>query len=433
MSWRDATRLALRELRRRPGRALLTVLAVVLAAALLVALLAISQTAKTRVLTQLSHGGALAAVSVVPYAPDPAQENLDNPVTGPPRAITSSAVAAMSHLPGVSRVLPVSVAGADGFYRSPASAACHTVACAAALGPVRPFTLLGLDLSDTGLAPVTVLAGRLPARRSDEVDVTQSFLQLLGLHDSQADRVIGGEIEAASFPASAPVPVVELHTLEIVGVVDQQLGSGSILGWDTLTLDEFARTGAKAGPDPQPRYVGVVVVSKDLAQVSAVRAGIAAIGYSSDAPEGLIVSVTRYLQVVELVLSGIGLTALVIAALGIANALLAAVRERRREIGVLKAIGGRDGDVVRTVVVEAAAIGLLGGLVGTATGMGIAALIGRQANDYLAGQGLAGVQLLFPWQLPVAGALGATVVAVAAGLPAAWRAARLPARGAVDS
>ena len=49
----------------------------------------------------------------------------------------------------------------------------------------------------------------------------------------------------------------------------------------------------------------------------------------------------------------IGTIALVIAALGIANALLAAVRERRREIGVLKAIGARDRDVLRWFLVEA--------------------------------------------------------------------------------
>ena len=64
-------------------------------------------------------------------------------------------------------------------------------------------------------------------------------------------------------------------------------------------------------------------IARQLSEVSSVRAAIAVIGYSSAAPVGLIISVGRYLHVVELVLSGIGIVALLIAALGIANALFA--------------------------------------------------------------------------------------------------------------
>ena len=54
----------------------------------------------------------------------------------------------------------------------------------------------------------------------------------------------------------------------------------------------------------------------------------------------------------------------VVAALGISNAMLAAVRERRREIGVLKAIGGRDRDILRIFLVEAGVLGFVGGVLG---------------------------------------------------------------------
>ena len=76
------------------------------------------------------------------------------------------------------------------------------------------------------------------------------------------------------------------------------------------------------------------------------------------------------MHVVELVLAGIGLIGLAIAALGISNAMLAAIRERRREIGVLKAVGATDRDVRRVFLVEAGTLGFVGGSLGAAIGFG---------------------------------------------------------------
>lgn len=81
------------------------------------------------------------------------------------------------------------------------------------------------------------------------------------------------------------------------------------------------------------------MVARGIDEVSQVRAQIDRIGYATSAPENVVASVRNYLGVVDIVLTAVGVIALVVAALGIANALLAAVRERQREIGVLKAIG----------------------------------------------------------------------------------------------
>src|SRR5439155_1901345 len=110
------------------------------------------------------------------------------------------------------------------------------------------------------------------------------------------------------------------------------------------------------GSDPSP-YSALFVVAHGLDRVTDVRAQINTIGYSTSAPESLITQVERYVHVVELVLAGIGLIGLAIAAIGISNAMLAAIRERRREIGVLKAVGATDRDVCRIFLVEAGALG----------------------------------------------------------------------------
>ena len=164
-----------------------------------------------------------------------------------------------------------------------------------------------------------------------------------------------------------------------------------------------------------------------------VRSEINAVGYSTSAPETLITQVQRYLHVVELVLAGIGIIALAIAALGISNAMLAAIRERRREIGVLKAIGATDRDVRRVFLVEAGALGLLGGLVGATVGFLTAEILAGVVNRYLSTQGLQVVDLGFPVALLALVVTGATLLALAAGVLPAVRAARMPARQAIGS
>jgi hypothetical protein len=435
MRWSDALLVAARELRRRPARCALTVAAVVLAAALLVALLAVVTTARSRVLDQISKGGPLAAISVEPAEPNPGEESLDDPEPGPPRALTGTAVEAIGHLPLVSSVEAVEAAPVE--VLPPLQLPAGSTLCAGS-GCTSPGSydsrIVGADLSDLSTLPITLLAGATPVAGAAEVDVGEGYLREVGLAQSRAGELIGTDIELGSerYPAYSPNdPAAAAYrwvTVEIVGVVDQQVGSGDVVGWPSLADSTWDWETGSAGTAP---YLAAVVVADQLSDVPAVRAEIAVAGYSSSASEGLIVSVGRYIHVVEIVLSGIGIVALIIAALGIANALFSSVRERRNEIGIMKAIGARDKDVLRIFVSEAVAIGLVGGLLGTALGIAIAVLIGDEASSYLVAQGLPGVDISVPWLLLLGGAAGSAVVAFVAGLPAAVRAAHLPAREAV--
>jgi macrolide transport system ATP-binding/permease protein len=225
----------------------------------------------------------------------------------------------------------------------------------------------------------------------------------------------------------------------IVGVAAQDAGAGQLLG--TLQLAETGRdwilgggveSASRFGLQPTT-YTGLFVIADRLDKVATLRNRITAVGYSTSAPEQLIASVQRYLRVVEIVLAGIGLIALVVAALGIANALLAAVRERRREIGVLKAIGARDRDVLRIFLIEALAVGAAGGVIGVALGAGVAAAVGAAVNRYLASQGVAQLRLSISGPVLLGAVVGAMLLAGLAGLIPAARAARLPAREAVEA
>lgn len=83
------------------------------------------------------------------------------------------------------------------------------------------------------------------------------------------------------------------------------------------------------------------------------------------------------LEQTQLIMTLIAILAMVGSALGIANLVTASVMERAPEIGLLKAIGARNGSIVALILTETFVVGLVGGLVGFAAGIGLAQIIGQ--------------------------------------------------------
>jgi putative ABC transport system permease protein len=442
VSHRDALMLAVRSLLRRPLRTALTVVAVTLGSGLLVALTAIAGTADSRIINELGRGGPASAIKVVAAEPDRSAPDSDVLRTGRPRDLDEAAVRAIRRAPDVASVEGVLQTPVEVIPLPPIKGMRPD-----AKGTDRPTpfedNLVGADLSRPRDLPVTILAGRLPATHTlTEVAVTTGYLDRLTIDVDHPEAALGTEIEFGA-PQIESGSVVHMRgrwfRARVVGVVAQQVGDGDFL----VPLDQTrqARAWEIAGstdPDggrlPTSPYSGLIVVASNLDQVHTVRASITVLGYATSAPEHLVASVLKYLHVVDIVLGGIGTIALVIAVLGIANALLAAVRERHREIGVLKAIGARDRDVLRWFQLEAALVGAAGGLFGAALGLVVTAVVGAVVDGYLVAQGLEGIDLgTIPWGLALLGILGSVVLSVLAGSLPALRAARLPARDAVGS
>ncbi len=451
MTWIDAVGLATRSVSRRLGRTGITIAAVALAAALFSALLLIADTAQTRVLNELSKGGPLSGIKVVAAAPDPGQLDSDAAQTAGARAIDQQSLTRIRAIPGVRSVVPITTTdvlviasnhgpggGIDLSRADTSSRSRRNRRFAGGLGE----TVVGVDLGAATKLPVTLVVGRLPAARSMlEVAVTPTWLERVGVPRERAASIVGTELELGSARVTSTSEGPRFQgrwtRVLVVGVVAQEAAPGGLLASaeQVAAAKEWAASGDRFDGDPGDRstYAGLFVVASSLDRVPQVRAAITEVGYATSAPENLIASVQRYLRVVEIVLSGIGAIALMIASLGITNALLAAVRERRREIGVLKAIGARDRDILRVFLLEAAVVGIIGGVAGTAAGVVIAKTVGAVVNGYLTSEGLVGVKASSPVGVLVAGVVGATVLAVLAGSLPAWRAARLPAREAVDT
>ncbi|HEY4026083.1 MAG TPA: ABC transporter permease [Candidatus Dormibacteraeota bacterium] len=442
MNWSDAALLGLRSLGRRGARSVLAGLGVALGTTLLVALVSIAGGADTRIVSQLSHGGPAAAIHVDDALPDPAGYDSDNLQTGAHRDLDAAALAAIRRSPHVASVVPVLAVSAlvvpcPGIQPGTPSAppACRQRA------DEYFGTVVGADLSHAPDLPITLLAGRLPEASSmTEVAVTQSYVERVHLNVAHPAAVLGSAIEFAApqlLPGTGPARFRGRWTqAQVVGVVAQTVDSGDFLA--PIQQTQLAREWTLAGVDsrnfrrPTSPYSGAVVVADTLSDVHAVRQEIFAIGYANSAPEHLVASVQKYLHIVDIVLGGIGSVALAIAVLGVSNTLLAAVRERWREIGVLKALGAADGDVARWFLVEAGLLGIVGGLVGTAAGTAVTATVAIVVDRYLRDQGLQGIDLGgLPLQIVIGAPIATTLLAVVAGLAPALRAARLPVREAL--
>ena len=294
------------------------------------------------------------------------------------------------------------------------------------------------------------LLGRAPARGIDETNVADLAKPLLGkeLTMRYAQRTASPTQSSPpsanasnpaddSLSAAAYSVISREQKLKIVGVSD--LDPESMRGptrakvFLPLKLAQSLhimqppdlREVARAASD-QPVYSSVSVKVKNPAQVQAVEDSIKKMGFGTfsilDASRGL----QQVFKVLYAFLGIFGSLALIVASIGIVNTLVMAILERRREIGIMKAIGASDGDVKKLFFAEAGAMGVLGGIVGVALGWIIGQVINLGTNVYLKRQGFPPEHFWsVPWWLVGFAILFAFFVSLVSGLYPAGRAARL--------
>ncbi len=191
--------------------------------------------------------------------------------------------------------------------------------------------------------------------------------------------------------------------------------------------DPMSRIGELLAGDTGYQNAEVRVI--DVSQVESVKEEIKKRGFRAWSLSNQVEEIKRVFLIVNSALALIGGISLLVASFGISNTMIMSIRERTREIGVMKAIGGSDGEVMRIFFVEASLIGLAGGALGVFGGWGIDRLANLLANRWIlnqAGQAVRRIEFFsIPWYLSTGAILFAIIVSLIAAIYPAMRAAKV--------
>jgi putative ABC transport system permease protein len=454
MKLRDLTELAGRNLREALLRNSLTTLGIAVGVASLVAMLSLGVGLQEMASSRLAKSGLFDAVFVTSRANmrafgGPRRDDDDATPKGPPRHLDEEARQDLTKLPNVTEVYPevrfqteiqfdgkpyaTMAAGiplsaqADGafdgmkgtFFTGPnASEAILQVELAKDLSK-QPDSLLGKDLVLRYAERQTIPAEPAATGKGAKAAATDSGVDSAGL--SAGFSMVSREVR-----------------LRIIGIVETEPAAGfGGMGRGRLLIPlQTAQNLRVAQPtdmramlraaNGKPVYESLTVRVKGPSAVKAVEQSIKAMGFGAFSIIDATKNIQLFFRVFDSLLAIFGSLALTVASLGIINTLAMAILERRREIGVLKALGAADRDVRRLFFAEAGAMGLGGGVVGVFLGWLIGKVLTFGLNVYLARQQLPAIDLSsVTWWMVVLAISISILVSLAAGIYPASRAARL--------
>jgi putative ABC transport system permease protein len=452
MKTRDLMELASRNLREAVLRNSLTTMGIAVGVASLVAMLSLGIGLQKLATSRLEGTGLFNTVYVYPRSNRGGRGGRgrggDGFEGGPPLApgetklVTGETRSQLQKLPNVVEVFPELRFTADLRFAD----AGHVYAASSVPESEKgqgPFDgMQGSFFSGPGAAEV-IIHKELAQQMADEgkIQPAQLIGQTVTLRYPQRKEVQTTGQSAADMAANDEfgmgfTVVPSEAKVKIVGIVqNEQAGPGGLGGVRMfLPLDFVDKLNAVQTSDlrsmvqsPNEQiYSSLTVKVNDPKNVTALEDSIKNMGYSAFSLFDAAQSLHRFFAVLDTFLGIFGSLALAVASLGIINTLVMAILERRREIGVLKALGAADRDVRRLFFAEAGVMGLLGGAFGVFLGWAIGQIINFGTNVYLARQDFPPEHIWWvPWWL-VAVAIGFSIlVSLAAGLYPAARAAKL--------
>ncbi|MEZ4645068.1 MAG: ABC transporter permease [Chloroflexota bacterium] len=426
MSFIDLFTLILENLARRKGRVLLTAVGVIIGTAAIVLLVSLGVGLQQNAASQLGGIGDLTKIQVWPGYGEP------DPATGEVSSVSilsDQSVADIAAIPGVTAVIPQDYFQGWGFL---------TVDRLEGGGQI-----LGIGTDDLSNLGLTAQLGSLAVERGSII-VGSSIP--MSLYDPRprpgqsmtepptAEDLIDKQVTLTLVKWSSDgTEVRKTIRMRISGVIAEARDEPDWTMYVPLSDMNGYNTWVTGQPVDRKKngYPNLVVRVTDLDRAIDVADQIMEMGYQAYTPQSFIQGISGFYTILQIIFGGVGAIALLVAAIGIANTMAMAILERTREIGLMKAVGATNRQVLSVFLGESAGIGFLGGLGGVLAGWGLGQVANIFVMAYLAGQSVQtgapppSVAVSTPVWLPIFALVFATLMGLLSGLYPALGAATM--------
>ena len=397
----DIGKMCIDNLKRRKGRTILTVLGVFIGCTSIVIMVSIGAGMKESQDKMLAEMGDLSIIEV-------SQGMNDN---GTQAKLDDAAVKSFREMEGVAAVMPkVSL---DEVSVSMKAGINDRYSCEWA-------SIVGVDTSALEDMGFELIDGKFPAKGLDEAVGGQYLAynfydSLMPEGRNMVDR--WSSYDENGNPTELPDPFFDAlktpitlevttgdenqppykKTMNIVGITKEDYGKG----WETsegimMSIDAVKDliSKAKGTPNVKLNYSQVLVKAADMSRVAEIESSIKSMGYYTYSMESMRESMEKSARQVQLMLGGLGAISLFVAAIGITNTMIMSISERTGEIGIMKALGCYVRDIRMLFLMEAGAIGLLGGIIGLIFSLLISVGINLFAMGAMGGGGITAQTIL---------------------------------------
>ncbi len=405
MNLLESVRMSWRAIRDHPLRSVLTTLGIVIGIAAVITFVTLGTSLQAAIIGDVAGGTSpeMTATAGPPSQDGPGGPDSDSAVP----VFTERDLGEMRNLSNVQRVVPRGTVQTAALARGDQRVAWQRVTAT----------------TPAGIEDREYASGRPFRQGAPEVVVNDPAARLFSPNLSVGDTLVVELGRNRSVEAT------------VVGVVNATASGFGPPGADTEVIvptDPFYDTTVEspATGTTQRAYPEVTVLATDFDAVDGVEADVedyleadsdarllkpGSYEFSVQTNEQLVEQIRGILDTLTGFITGIAVLSLLVGSIGIANIMLVSVTERTREIGIMKAVGAQNRDVLQLFLVESVILGVIGAVVGT--GLGVAG--GYAAAEFI------GFPVVYPFEwFAIAVGVG-IVVGVLAGLYPAWNAARV--------